>query len=395
VRILYVIGSLSMKHGGPSKACLEMANAMAARGHRVDLFTTDQDGVDARLDVPIGTPVRQGLTDVTYFHCDVLRTWPCASIGLARALRERAGDYDLVHTHSLYLAHGIAVRSACERARTPYVIRPCGALDPVIHGHHRGRKAVFEALFERENFRRAAAIHFTSEDERRHASAVMPVPAAMVVPLGLNLAEYAGDARSLAEAFPQLAGKRVVLFLGRLTHKKGLDVLIPAFARAAAGHPDVHLALAGPDAEGFRAKVEQWIAEQKIGDRVSFLGMVEGEAKLAALRGAEVFALSSYGENFGVAVAEALASALPVVITDQVGIWRDVDQGGAGVVTRLDVEDFSNGLDKVLGDARTRNAMSAAARRLAEQAYGWPAVAEQLETEYARLLGRSRHAEAA
>jgi glycosyltransferase involved in cell wall biosynthesis len=395
VRILYVIGSLSPKHGGPSKACLEMANAMAARGHQVEVFTTDDD-VDRHWPLETGRPVRQGAVDVTWFRSQSIRLWPGASIDLVRALAARIPEFDVVHTHSLYQAHSAILAATCAHHAVPFLIRPCGALDPVVHGHGALRKAVFEWLVERRNFRLASAIHFTSEEERTNAGHVMPFRGSIVVPLGVAPPDEAmAAAPPLASLYPELADKEVVLFLGRLAHKKGLDLLIPAFARVASRRPQARLLLAGPDADGFGAKVRDWVQENGIEDKVVFSGMLEGEAKAAALRDSRLFALTSHGENFGVAVAEAMAAGLPVLITDQVAIWPEVKAAGAGVVTRCDVDEIAQALDQLLADRRSLAAAGTAARRLAQTAYSWPAIAERLETEYVRLLGRAPRAEAA
>ena len=390
LRILYVIASLSMKHGGPSKACVEMANAMAARGHHVDIFTTDQDGTDARCDVPLGVPVRNGLVDIYYFRANILKAWPAASLALARALRDHVAEYDIVHNHSLYLFHGLAGGHYCRANKVPYLIRPCGALDPVIYKRHRPRKALFEWLFERRNFRNAAAIHFTSTDEMGHAARVIDFPNGIVVPLGLNMEDYgpARNPQALREAYPVLAGKRIVLFLSRLTYKKGLDLLIPAFAEVARAVPDAHLVLAGPDNDGYGEHVRRWVKEQGIEDRVLFTGMLQGDIKLAALHDSEFFVLPSYGENFGIAVAEAMAAGLAVQISRHVAIWQEVAQAQAGLVVENDVPHIAAAMQRLLASPAEARALGVNAKTLIKQEFSWPQVAERLEVAYRDILAK-------
>lgn len=362
---------------------------MADRGHKVDIFTTDQDGADARADVPLGVPVAIGNVDVYYFHADSLKVWPAASLSLARALRDRVSNYDVVHSHSLYLHHGMAVSRHCRRSGVPYVIRPCGALDPAVHRRHYLRKAVFERLFERSNFEHAAAIHFTSQTEMEDAARIMPAHNGLVLPLGVNLAEYEPPSKLnlIYDAFPVLGGKRTVLFLGRLSAKKGLDVLIPAFAEVAVEFPDAHLVVAGPDSEGLGANVRQWVAEHRIADRVLFTGMLYGDLKLSALHTAEFFILPSYGENFGVAIVEAMACGLPVLISRYVAIWRELEQGGAALVTDTKVADVAAAMKALLADDALRRSIGTKAKSLAKMLYSWSRAVLELEKLYQSLAG--------
>jgi glycosyltransferase involved in cell wall biosynthesis len=391
LRILVVIGSLSAKHGGPSKMCLEMAQALADLGHKVDIFTTDQDGVDARVDVPLGVPIARGRVNVYYFHANSLKLWPNASFSLARALKKRVSDYDVVHSHSLYLYHGLTVSRLCRKMGIPYIIRPCGALDPVVRRHHPLRKAIFERLFERRNFEHAAAIHYTAQAEMDDAARVIPNHKGVVVPLGLNLAEYEPPAEPnlIYDAFPVLRNKRLILFLGRLVAKKGLDVAIPAFGKTAAEFPDAHLVIAGPDSDGFGANIRRWVSECGLGDRVLFTGMLEGQFKLAAFHAAEFFILPSYGENFGVAVVEAMACGLPVVVSKYLAIWRELERGGAALVTDTNPVEFAAAMRTLLANDAKRRTMGTKAKALAKALYSWPTVILDLEKLYWSLIAPS------
>lgn len=393
MRILYVTASLAAVHGGPSKMCLEMAQTMAAMGHDVDIFTTDQDGTEGRLEVPLDQPVQNNGVNIYYFRADILKFWPAASFALARALKERIRDYDIVHSHSLYLFHGLAVAHYCRKYEVPYLVRPCGALDPVIFRKHRPRKAIFEYLFERRNLADAAAVHFTSQDELTNALRVFPLKNGVVVPLGLNLAEYDAHAedRLFRKTYPEISDRRIVLFLGRIDFKKGLDLLIPAFADVVKKKSDVHLVLAGPDSDGYGSKVRQWISENGIEDRVLMTGMIQGDIKLAALHEAEFFVLPSYGENFGVAVAEAMACSLPVVVSDQVAIWKDVETNGAGVVVQCNVSNVASAMNALLDDKALVGKMGQAARSAAANLYSWPTIGKRLEEVYVSILGRVSH----
>jgi len=389
VNILYVIANLSPKHGGPPKACVEMAQGLVARGHRVDIFTTDQDGSGCRMDVPTDLPLNVGGVAVHYFHADTLRGWPCVSTSLWRALRARIPDYDIVHNHSLYLFHGMISGHYCRKYGVPYLIRPCGVLDPYIFRRHRFRKAFLERLFGRRNLRYAAAVNFTTEAEMSLARKALPFGNSVVVPLGLHLENYRMTiAKGLfRKTFPVVGDKKIILFLSRINFKKGLDILIPAFARVAAKRGDVHLVLAGPDNEGLGSKVREWIEAKGIGDITTFTGMLQDETKMAALNDAEMFVLPSYSENFGIAVIEAMACGLPVVISDKVNIWPEISTAKAGLVVPCDVTRVANAMAELLDDPARASGMGNNGKNLVEERYSWPIASRAMEDVYGDILG--------
>jgi len=387
MKILYVIANLSLTNGGPSKACVEMARSLAKRGHDVDIFTTNQDGPKGRLDVPTDRPVRQDGVNIYYFHAEVLRGWPCVSFGLWHACRDKLQEYDIVHNHSLYLFHDLVVGHYCRKYSIPYLIRPCGALDPYIFKRHRLRKGLLELLFEKRNFRHAAAIHFTAQEEMDLARPMIPFKQGLVVPLGLHLDEYTKDTPPglFRDTFPETGDRKIILFLSRINFKKGLDLLIPAFARIARKRNDIHLVIAGPDNDGFGKQVAQWVEDEKVVERTTFTGMLQGELKLAALRESEIFALPSYSENFGIAVVEAMASGLPVLISNKVNIWGDIEAASAGLVGTCDISSIEGHLEELLADPERARTMGRNGERLVQERYNWPKTAAMLEAAYLRL----------
>jgi glycosyltransferase involved in cell wall biosynthesis len=383
MRILHVTSSLAPELGGPSKATIEMARWVAARGHKVEIFTTDW-GLEGRVDVS-GVPVPEGAAAIRYFPVHSPRvfktSWP-----LWQALMREVSRFDVVHLHSLYLFHNWATPIACRRAGVPYILRPHGVLDPYIRRRHRWRKSVIEALFQNRVLREAEAIHYTAEEERRLAEPHAHNPRGVVVPLGIDLGEYERlpDPYVFFARYPETRGRRIVLFLSRLHVKKGLEFLVPAFARVAASRPDLHLVVAGPD-EGMGATLRGWIRDAGLETRASIVGMLTGADKLAAFAAATVFVLPSHTENFGVAVLEAMAAGLPVLISDQVNIWREISDAGAGIIVRTETGAVEAGLARLLDHPEIANRMGQAGRRLAEERFAWPRVAAALEALYAEV----------
>ncbi len=379
--ILHVIANLAPAQGGPAAACPAMAEAMARRGHRVAVFTTDRG---RRGEVPTDQPLERDRVTYRFFPHRFRRF--AVSTGLARALMAEVGRFDVVHLHSLYLFHDWAAARACRAAGVPYILRPHGAFLPFVRARGRLQKRVANLLFQNGVTRGAACLHYTSEAEAQDAAPFVFGRPGRVVPLGLDIAALAApDAPPLSARFPELAGKRVLLFLGRLAAQKGLDLLIPAFAAVAPRHPEWHLLLAGAD-RGEGERLRSLAAECGVAERLTFAGHLAGDDKHAALQQAELFVLPSRGENFGLAAVEAMAAGRPVLVTDRVALWREIESDGAGLVCPPQAADLTAALDRLMGDAGLRARLGRAARERTAPRFDWARVAPQLEALYAEAI---------
>ncbi|MBA7533676.1 D-inositol-3-phosphate glycosyltransferase [subsurface metagenome] len=359
---------------------------MASLGYAVSIYTTNQDGPSV-LNVPTDKPVFKDGIEIRYFPIQHPRFWGF-SIPLIRALREAIRGYDIVHIHSMYLFHDIVAAHYCRKYNVPYLIRPHGTLDPFIYKRHRLRKSIMELLFECKNIQYAAALHFTTEEEKKLAVPYISKTPGFVVPLGIDLSEYKNlpEKGTFRARYSEIKNKKIVLFFGRLNFKKGLNILVQAFARVAEIRDDVHLVLVGPDNEGFGEKVRYWLNREEVLDRATFTGMSTGKDKLAVLRDADVFVLPSYTENFGIAVVEAMACGVPVVISDKVNIWREVVAGGAGRVAPCDPSHFAEMILDLFDNPKMTKQMGSNGKALVEQRYQWSRVALLLEDAYRSIL---------
>ncbi len=384
IRILHVIASLAERTGGPARAARDMARAVARRGHAVSIYTTDRDA-EPREGLVAGLAFDDGGVEIRVFPQGAPRalatSWP-----LAAALDTAVAAADVVHVHSLFLFHVWAAARACRRHRKPYLLRPHGTLDPFIRGRRRLAKRVLGALFQDRVIREAAALHWTAAEEAELAAPATFGAPGVVIPNGLDLAAFAAlpEPGGLRRRLPETAGRRIVLFLSRLNFKKGLDLLVPAFARVAAGQDDLHLVIAGPD-DGMEQAARGWAAAHGVADRVSFPGLLSGTAKLEAFRDASCFVLPSYSENFGIAVVEAMACGAPVLISDRVNIWREIAAAGAGRVVPPETDAVAAGMAAILADPEAAAAMGARARGFVAAHYDWAEIAVRLEAVYRAL----------
>jgi glycosyltransferase involved in cell wall biosynthesis len=304
------------------------------------------------------------------------------SPALARALRTELSAVDVVHIHNLWAHPQYAAHRAALRRNVPYVVSPHGALDPYLRRRGRIRKWVSTALWQGEMLDNAALIHVTTEAERDSIADIAPHVPRAVVPCGLHVKEFAALPSRTQFRRHRLGGYDgpLILFLGRITQKKGLDVLLRAFA-AVRRAQEARLAVIGPDDEGLLPSLRRLAAELGIAGDVQFIEPVYGEERLAALASADVWALSSHAENFGIAVAEAMAAGCAVVTSPGVDISAEIASEGAAVIADAAPKPFGEALLDVVSDDRLRMRLREAGRRFVPR-YDWSVVAPQLRDMY-------------
>jgi glycosyltransferase involved in cell wall biosynthesis len=375
MKILHVIADLDPSKGGPPAACRGAARLMARRGHEVRIVTTDR-GFAAVADDRIEN-----------LEIDALRAsrpdFFGTSWAMRRRLREIIPDVDVVHLHSLYLFHDWAAGQLCRRFGKPYIVRPHGSLDPYIHRQHRWRKAFLETAFQNVVLRDAAGLHYTTQEEWELARPFACNSRGAVVYNGLASEDYRPvPRRMLRERYPMLGERKVVVYLGRLSEKKGLDILVDAFADVASSRHDLFLVIAGPD-EGMKSAIEKRIRQLGIDQLCLFTGMVAGENKRALLFGSDFFLLPSRSENFAITAIEAALCGLPIVLSDRVNIWHEFDAANAARVVPPTREAFASALATLLDNPNQTEAMAARGAALVQQRFTWDALADAYEQMYA------------
>jgi glycosyltransferase involved in cell wall biosynthesis len=243
-------------------------------------------------------------------------------------------------------------------------------------------------LIERQILNRAAAVHFTSQQERQEAAELGMNERGMVLPMGIDLDAFGRLPAPgwLQERAPHLAGRKVVLFLSRLDPKKGLDILLPAFAKVRAQRSDVALIIAGDGEGGFVSGLHAEAVRLGIDADVFWAGFLDGAEKLAAFAAADLFVLPSYSENFGVAAVEAMACGLPVIISNRVGIHGEVAAAGAGLVVPCQMEAVAAAMLLLIADLNIRRNLALSAKRLAWNQFSLQTMTARLVELYTEVL---------
>ena len=348
-RILHIIGTLDPAAGGPSES-VRVLLSFGPAGYTGEVVTLDSPDEPFLKDVPFPVHALGPVSSVYGFRPSLYR-W----------LRENRHRFDGVVVNGLWVWCGLAAWLAL-RGHKPYVVFTHGMLDPYFKRAFplkHIKKWVYWVFAEYWILRGAYRVLFTTKEESRLAEQSFWLHHwnGFVVPYGARRPPR--DGASLREAFlehlPDMRGKRLMLFLGRIHHKKGCDLLVRAFVKHAALDPGLHLLMAGPDQQGWSSELKQIVSQAGLSERVHWPGMLGGDVKWGAFFASEVFILPSHQENFGIAVAEALGCGCPVLLADKVNIAPEIAADGAGLME----EDTQAGTDNLV---RLWMQMSPAAR---------------------------------
>jgi len=387
MKILQIIPAISPVYGGPSQMVRGLSAALAAQGVRVEILTTDANGDvgQAPLAVPLNCLVPEAGYGVRYFPCSPLRRYKF-SAPLLWWLARHGHEYDLAHIHALFSPVSTAAATIARWRGLPYILRPLGTLDPQDLRKKRRLKALYGQLWERPNLAGAAAVHFTSTTEAATAYRYGVKTRDLVMPLGVDLPDLPERGRA-RERWGIGADRLLVLYMSRLDRKKGIELLLKALAGAIAAGLPIHFVLAGSNSQdpAYEAELAAQIAGSVLADCTTLTGFVAGADKLALLRDADLFVLPSYYENFGIAVAEAMAAGLPVVISDGVDLWPAVADAEAGWVMPPEVGALTETLLVALQAPAERQRRGNNALNLVRSQYSWGAIAKQMHQAYGQL----------
>lgn len=381
MKVLHVIPSVSAVHGGPSRAIVNIERALANRGIEVTTATTNDDGDTRTLPVQCGKPIATSFATRWYFPRTTV--FFKISLGLAQWLRGTVRQFDLVHVHALFSFAPVAAALIARQARVPYVVRPLGVLARYgMTEHHPMLKRVSLALVERRVIESASAVHFTSMAEQAEAEALGIKCKSVVIPLGTDI----------ISAHPAKCVRRFdvdsfnLLFLSRIDRKKNIEGLLRAMRLVRERNLKVTLNIAGDGEALYIATLKSLARELAIEDQVNWLGYVEGDKKSEVLADASAFVLPSYSENFGIAVAEALAAGLPCIVSAGVAVSAEVEKAGAGIVVGTTPEEIAAGLESLVRNPTGLFAKSSAARTLATNKFSIDTMGACLEALYHDIL---------
>ncbi|BAB76938.1 glycosyltransferase [Anabaena sp. FACHB-709] len=388
MNVLHVIPSIAPIRGGPSQAVLEMVKALRDANIEAEIATTNDNGKEL-LNVPLGQYTHYQEVPVWFFPrfspaINSLREF-AFSKELTIWLWKNIHNYDLLHIHAIFSYASTAAMAIARLRKIPYIVRPLGQLCEWSLQQSAIKKQIYLQLIEKSNLNNSKYIHFTSEQEQQETSLLNLTSPSFILPHGLSITNIIPDARQrLRQHFNLPEDEPIILFLSRLHPKKGLDYLIPALEKIS--NYRFTFVLAGSGSPDYETEVKSLLVSHSIQNRTCFTGFVKGEIKDILLQGADLFALTSHSENFGVAVLEALSAGVPVLVTPGVALANLVTQQNLGYVTELDVNYIAASIQQALDYPQKAKEMGDRARQLICEKYTWDKVAGQLQEVYKNIL---------
>lgn len=343
MKILRVMNSLNPEYGGPVAAAISQSAEMLRQGHQVDILTLDDPTAQFLSNTP-ATVLALGPSFGKYRLNFRMIKW----------LKEHAHEYDLILVHGLWQFQSFGTWLASRQAKFEYFIFTHGMLNPWFKRTYplKHLKKLIYWPVEYRVLRDAQGVLFTCEEERRLARESFSRYKAREIVADYGVQSPMDDpqqsTKSFMDHYPVLKNKRRILFLGRIHPVKNCGQLIEAFARVKDYDPRLHLVMAGPDQVGWMAELQELSRRLGVEDRITWTGMLNDDLKWGAIRSADVFVLPSHTENFGIVIAEALACGVPILTTNKVNIWREVEQDSVGFVANDDIEGISSLLQKWL-----------------------------------------------
>lgn len=379
MRILHIC-AYTWAIGGPARTIYDYTQAALEAGFSVDILSP-MSPYDKLYPAPPGSRVIPCLRTP-----GISRFFREFSTELYQYLTKHITEYDLIHCHGIW--HFGSLAPFLLNKSVPKLVTIHGLLDPWALRQGYWKKRVLSVLLQKRLLQRADLIHVLNEQEKQDVALYLGQsrPNVVVIPNGVSVDEFARlpAKGSFRQQFNLSPDGKLVLFMSRLNVKKGLDLLLPAFARYAQQHDDAILILAGPD-DGYRELAEAFIQQQQLAHRIKVVGMLTGETKRAALNDADLFVLPSYSEGFSIAVLEAMAAGVASLLSDRVGFGDMIKTYDAAYLADLTVDGVASGLDKLLSDPTYRKIISQNAHRLVSEQYDSRMVAKQLIDAYRSL----------
>lgn len=384
MKLLVIVPALGNVYGGPSKSVVELAQALG-RHATIDLVTTNANGSDI-LDIPLNTWLSKANYRIKYFSYwgwgDYKLSW-----SLARWLFEHITDYDLVNTNAIFSLTNFPAYWACKQQQIPYIIIPRGMLEPWALSYKALKKRIYYTLLEKPALQNARAIQMLASSEAEQIKALKLKTPITIAPNGIHRQDFEKlpNPEFFYQKFSETRNKTLILFLGRIDPKKGLDLLATAFGKIHTQFPQTHLIVAGPDNIGFLPTAKDYFASTGCLNAVTFTGILTGSLKYAALAAANIYVAPSYSEGFSMSVLEGMASSLPCVITTGCN-FPEAGKADAAYVVDIDADAIANALNHCLQSPQQAKEMGNRARKLIFEQYTWDSIAKKLIQVYTTII---------
>ena len=386
MKILQVVPSLAKEKGGPTQIILEMVHSLGECGITVEIVTTNDNGYNL-LNVPLHQRIEYEKVPVWFFprFSPPIKDF-IFSADLTKWLWQHLADYDIVHTHYLFSYAPTCAAVIARYQRIPYVATPYGMLTEWAINNQRFKKQIY-SIIERYNLNRAMAIHCATAEESNNVEKFKVYTPNFIIPYGIHLPNYKSKPKQyIREIYNVYYENKIILYLSRIHYKKRPDLLIKALSKLNAQGYNFHLIVAGSGEPDYVDYLKKLAASLGLANYTSFAGFVTGEDKNLLLQGSDIFVLPSFSENFGVAVAEAMAAGLPVIVTPGVQISPEIAAAKAGFVVEGEIETLADAIATLLNSPHLRHKLGENGKRLVSRRYSWKVIAQNLISVYTAII---------
>ncbi len=384
-----VIPALGDVYGGTTKIVLELAESLGKLGANVDVVATNANG-STTLSSPLNQWIKEKYYRVQYFSyfdfIDYKFTW-----SMSKWLFGNVSKYNLVHTHAIFSYPVLAAYWMCQIHKIPYIATPHGMLEPWALAYKSWKKTIYFNFLEKPSLQKTSAIQMTAASEVSQIKNLKLKANPVFVPNGIHRENFDSlpDKEIFYHQFPETKNKKLIIFLGRIDPKKGLDLLANAFAQAYQKFPDSHLIVAGPDNTGFLPTAESYFMKAGCRNAVTFTGMLTGSIKYAALAAANIYVAPSYSEGFSMSVLEGMAAGLPCVITTGCN-FPEAGEAEVASVVDINADKIGNALMKLLQEPIQAKKMGDRARQFILENYTWDHIASKMLSVYQDLITQGK-----
>lgn len=376
------------KYGGPIFSMHLLNKELVKKGIEVYVLTTNT-GLKKNKNIKLNTWIDIEGVKVKYLPYYFYENFTFSPRFLIELIKELQ-KFDLIHITGIWNFTFLIGSFISILMKKPYIISPHGVLyKETIKIKSSLNKKIYLQLFGKFFLKKANAIHYTSMDEKVNVENYLELRTkSFIVSNGLDLSDFKElpNKGSFAEKYINLKNQKYILFLSRLDKKKGLDLLLPAFKELSLKYPDIYLVIVGPDNTGYKKDLDKLVKYYSLNDKILFTGELKKKEKISAYTDAELLVLPSYSENFGMVVIEAMACGTPVVISNKVGISKEVLDYNAGVITNLDPDNIKNAMILLLDNKLLKDTMVSNGYKLVEKMYDIKTVADEIIREFKGIL---------
>ena len=389
MKVLHIIPSISSHLGGPTEVILNLVKGLQAEGITAEIATTNDDITGEIADVPLCQRVEYQEVPVWFFPRSARLKEFIPSISFTRWLWQNIKNYDILDNHYLFSYLPTCAAMIAQRQRVPYTVRTMGQLAPWALAQSKVKKQIYSTVFERHNLAHAAVVHSTSVGEMEDTISFGVKTPKIVLPLGVHASTKIADAKHQIRHQYQIPEQvPIVLFLSRLHYKKRPELLIQTLSHLAAQEQQFHLILAGSGEAEYVQFLQEMVASLNLAAQTTFVGFVSGYEKDLLLQGSDLFVLPTYSENFGIALAEAMVSGLPIVTTPGTQIAPEIAEAKAGIIVEGEIEPLQAAIAHLLNSPQLRHELGENGRLFALKYYSWPAITQKLASVYQAILNQ-------